>query len=167
MIWPLCRPPPPSGAATGSAARPRRLESLVRLLADGLGHAAHFKAAQHNDDLAGRRIMTHGAPPRLCAGRRCARRRRGSVVNVKVWGAFIVGVSVGFPSTKRRSRFRIGSSGRRPHASSTAGEHGLFVMPEDQGKISTVSRSPPGLLSMRCCRARKAGRSSTKGARLP
>src|ERR1700676_948424 len=46
------------------------------------------------------------------------------------------------------------------------GEHGLFVMLEDQGQNLTISRSPPGVLSMRCCRARKAGGSSTKGAPL-
>ena len=37
------------------------------------------------------------------------------------------------------------------------GEHGLLVVLENQGEISTISRSPPGVLSMRCCRARKAG----------
>src|SRR5277367_2954722 len=40
------------------------------------------------------------------------------------------------------------------------GEHGLLVVLENQGQISTISRSPPGVLSMRCCKARKAGGSS-------
>src|SRR5580698_1148356 len=40
------------------------------------------------------------------------------------------------------------------------GEHGLLVVLENQGGISTISRSPPGVLSIRCCKARKAGGSS-------
>ena len=74
-------------------------------LADRLSHAAHFKAAQHDDDGTGGGIMTYCAPPGLCAGRRSA--RRGSVVSVRARSAFIVGASVGFPSTNRWSRFRI------------------------------------------------------------
>jgi len=35
-----------------------------------------------------------------------------------------------------------------------------------RAKISTISRSPPGVLSVRCCRARKAGGSSANGAPL-
>src|SRR5580704_15079826 len=55
----------------------RRLKgrrALLGQLADRLSHAVHFKAAQHDDDGAGGGIMTHGAPPGLCAGRRSARR---------------------------------------------------------------------------------------------
>ena len=37
-------------------------------------------------------------------------------------------------------------------------EHGLLVMLETRAKISTISRSPPGVLSMRCCSVRKAER---------
>ena len=46
--------------------RQRRLEgrgALLGQLADGLSHAVHFEAAQHDDDRAGGGIMTHGAPP--------------------------------------------------------------------------------------------------------
>ena len=56
--------------------RQRGLEGRRALLgqfADGLRHAVHLEAAQHDDDGAGGGIMTHGAPPGLCAGRRSAR----------------------------------------------------------------------------------------------
>src|SRR6185437_9482616 len=35
-----------------------------------------------------------------------------------------------------------------------------------RARISTISRSPPGVLSIRCCKARKAGGSSANGAPL-
>src|SRR5271155_1857649 len=49
--------------------------ALFGQLADRLSHAVHFETAQHDNDGAAGRIMTHGAPPGLCAGRRSARRR--------------------------------------------------------------------------------------------
>src|SRR5271166_2706407 len=58
--------------------RQRGLEgrrALFGQLADSLGHSVHFEAAKHDDDGAGGGIMTHGAPPGLCAGRRSARHR--------------------------------------------------------------------------------------------
>jgi hypothetical protein len=45
--------------------RQRRLEgrrALFGQFANGLGHAVHLEAAQHDDDGAGGGIMTHGAP---------------------------------------------------------------------------------------------------------
>ena len=48
--------------------------ALLGQLADRLSHAVHFEGAQHDDDGAGGRIMTHDAPPGLCAARRSARR---------------------------------------------------------------------------------------------
>src|SRR5271170_7365491 len=46
------------------------------------------------------------------------------------------------------------------------GEHGLFVMLENQSQDLDHLSVVPGVLSMRCCRARKAGGSSAKGAPL-
>ena len=53
-----------------------------------------------------------------------------------------------------------------PDASSTAVSTACSSCWRTRARISTISRSPPGVLSMRCCRARKAGGSSTKGAPL-
>jgi hypothetical protein len=36
---------------------------LLGQLANGLSHAVHFEAAQHDDDRAGGGIITHGVPP--------------------------------------------------------------------------------------------------------
>ena len=47
--------------------------ALFGQLADGLGHAVHLQAPQHDDDGAAGRIMTHGAPPRSSAGHRSVR----------------------------------------------------------------------------------------------
>ena len=57
--------------------RQRRLEGRGALLgqfADGLSHAVHFEGAQHDDDGASGRVMTHGAPPGLGAAHRSVRR---------------------------------------------------------------------------------------------
>src|ERR1700722_2864025 len=48
--------------------------ALFGQLADRLSHAVHFEGAQHDDDGAGGGVMTHDAPPGLCAARRSARR---------------------------------------------------------------------------------------------
>ena len=37
--------------------------ALFDEIADGLGHAVHLEAAQHDDDGGAGGIMTHGAPP--------------------------------------------------------------------------------------------------------
>ena len=37
--------------------------ALLRQFIDGLRHAVHLQAAQHDDESAAGRIMTHGAPP--------------------------------------------------------------------------------------------------------
>ena len=48
--------------------------ALLGQLADRLSHAVHFEGAQHDDDGASGGIMTHGAPPGLCAAHRSVRR---------------------------------------------------------------------------------------------
>src|ERR1700692_3112354 len=53
--------------------------ALFGQLADRLSHAVHFETAQQDDDRAGGRIMTHGAPRGLCARRRIARRWLGAL----------------------------------------------------------------------------------------
>ena len=60
------------------------------------------------------------------------------------------------------SRSRPTSANQRETSGSTA----CSSCWRTTARISTISRSPPGVLSMRCCRARKAGASSTKGAPL-
>ncbi|MNT26925.1 hypothetical protein D3C71_1781680 [compost metagenome] len=49
--------------------RLERRRSLLRELADGLGHAVHLQLPQHDDDSAACRIMTHGEPPSFSAHR--------------------------------------------------------------------------------------------------
>jgi hypothetical protein len=39
--------------------------ALLDQIADGLGHAIHLEAAQHDDDGSAGGIMTHGAPPQV------------------------------------------------------------------------------------------------------
>src|ERR1700722_16722215 len=48
--------------------------ALFGQLADRLSHAVHFEAAQHDDDGAGGRVMTHDAPPGLGAAHRSVQR---------------------------------------------------------------------------------------------
>ena len=78
------------------------------------------------------------------------------------------GASIGLPSTRRCSRFRICVLVGAPasSASSTAVSTACSSCWRTSARISTISRSPPGVLSMRCCRARKAGGSSANGAPL-
>ena len=91
-----------------------------------------------------------------------------SVVSVKALGGFTAGGAIGLPSTRRCSRFRIWVLVGAPASSvsSTAASTACSSCWRTRARISTISRSPPGVLSMRCCRARKAGGSSTKGAPL-
>src|SRR5271170_8466123 len=48
--------------------------ALLGQLADRLSHAMHLEGSQHDDDRAGGGIMTHDAPPGLCAARRSVQR---------------------------------------------------------------------------------------------
>ena len=88
--------------------------------------------------------------------------------SVKACGGFIGGGSIGLPSTKRCSRFRICVFVGAPasSASSTAASTACSSCWRTRARISTISRSPPGVLSIRCCKARKAGGSSANGAPL-
>ncbi len=45
-------------------------------------------------------------------------------------------------------------------------QHGLFFVLKNRARISTISRSPPGLRSICSCSCRKAGGNSAKGAPL-
>jgi len=78
------------------------------------------------------------------------------------------GASTGFPSTSRCSTFRICVLVGAPasNASSTAVITACSSCWRTRARISTITRSPPGVLSIRCCKARKAGGSSAKGAPL-
>ena len=49
--------------------------ALLGQLVDGLGHAVHLEAAQHDDERSGGGIMTHGGSPLFGAGYRSARHR--------------------------------------------------------------------------------------------
>ena len=66
-----------------------------------------------------------------------------------------------FPSYRDLAGFDFASS-----ASSTAVSTACSSCWRTRARISTISRSPPGLFSMRCCSARNAGGSSAKGAPL-
>src|SRR5690606_9305547 len=49
--------------------------SLFGEFGDGLRHAVHLQASEHDDDGGACGVMTHGAPPWPGAGRRSARHR--------------------------------------------------------------------------------------------
>ena len=49
--------------------------ALFGQLANGVGHAVHLEAPEHDDDGATSGIMMHGGPPRFPSGRRSVRHR--------------------------------------------------------------------------------------------
>jgi hypothetical protein len=76
--------------------------ALFDQIADGLGHAVHLEAAQHDHDGGAGGIMTHGASP--SAGRRSARHWPWAPGRSRACGASIGGTVGALPSISRCRR---------------------------------------------------------------